>query len=210
MSFTIGFLHTAQIHVDTFTALVGSQAHTRHIVDESLLADARAHGVDHALRDRLVARLSEAADGSDVVVCTCSTISGEAERPTSHVSVPIIRIDRPLAEAAVSIGRRIAVVVAVESTVAPTSSLLHEVAQDENVDLELSVVRCLDAWSHFERGDTHAYLQSIARHVTDFPDAVDVFVLAQASMAGATEYCNVTVPVLSSPSLAVSAALAHR
>jgi Asp/Glu/hydantoin racemase len=210
MSFTIGFLHTAQIHVDTFTALVGSQAHTRHIVDESLLADARAHGVDDALRDRLLDRLQEAADGSDVVVCTCSTISGEAEGLTSHVTVPIIRIDRPLAEAAVSLGRRVAVVAAVESTVAPTSNLLHEVALDQRVDLELSVVRCFDAWSHFERGDTQAYLQSIARHVTDFPDAVDVFVLAQASMAGATEYCDVSVPVLSSPGLAVVAALAHR
>jgi Asp/Glu/hydantoin racemase len=210
VAFTISFLHTAQIHVDTFTELVGSQAQTRHVVDESLLADARAHGVDDALRDRLVARLREAADGSDVVVCTCSTISGEAERLASHVGVPVIRIDRPLAEAAVSTGQRIAVVAAVESTVAPTSTLLHEVARNESVELHLSVVRCFDAWSHFETGDTHAYLQSIARHLTDFPDIVDVFVLAQASMAGATEYCNVSVPVLSSPDLAIKAALAHR
>lgn len=210
MAFTIGFLHTAQVHVGTFTELVGSQAHTRHVVDESLLNDTRAHGVDDALRDRLVNRLRAAADGSGVVVCTCSTISGEAERLASHVAVPIIRIDRPLAEAAVSIGRRVAVVAAVESTVAPTSSLLHEVAADESVELELSVVRCFDAWSNFERGDTHAYLQSIALQVTNFPDPVDVFVLAQASMAGATKYCNVRVPVLSSPSLAVEAALAHR
>jgi Asp/Glu/hydantoin racemase len=210
VAFTIGFLHTAQVHVDTFTKLVGSQAHTRHIVDESLLADARAREVDDALRDRIVARLQDSAVGSDVVICTCSTISGEAERLSARVDVPVIRIDRPLARAAVSIGRRIAVVAAVESTVAPTSSLLHDVAHDESVEVELSVVRCLDAWAHFERGDTQAYLQSIARHVTDFPDTVDVFVLAQASMAGATEYCNVTVPVLSSPGLAVSAALAHR
>ena len=210
MSFIIGFLHTASVHVDTFTELVGSRAHTRHIVDESLLADARAHGVDDALRDRLVARLRAVADGSDVVVCTCSTLSGEAEGLASHVAVPVIRIDRPLAEAAVSIGRRVALVAAVESTVAPTSNLLHEVAFHQGVELELSVVQCFDAWSHFERGDTHAYLQSIARHVSDFPDAVDVFVLAQASMARATEYCKVTVPVLSSPALAVQAALAHR
>jgi Asp/Glu/hydantoin racemase len=210
MSFTIGFLHTAQVHVATFTELVGSQAHTHHIVDESLLADARALGVDDTLRDRLVARLREVAAGSGVVVCTCSTISGEAERLASHVAVPVIRIDRPLAQAAVSIGRRVAIVAAVESTLAPTSNLLHEVAQKEGVELKLSVVRCFDAWPHFECGDTHAYLQSIARHVTDFPDAVDVFVLAQASMSGATAYCDVTVPVLSSPALAVVAALAHR
>lgn len=210
MAFTIGFLHTASVHVDTFTELVGSQAHTRHIVDESLLADAHAHGVDDALRDRLVARLREAADGSGVVVCTCSTIGGEAERLASQVAVPIIRIDRPSAQAAVSIGRRVAVVAAVESTVAPTSSLLHEVALHQGVELELSIVRCLDAWSHFERGDTRAYLQSIARHVTDFPDAVDVFLLAQASMARVSEYCDMTVPLLSSPGLAVQAALTHR
>jgi Asp/Glu/hydantoin racemase len=210
MSFTVGFLHTAQVHVGTFTELVGSRAGTRHVVDDSLLADARAHGVDDALRDRIVVRLREAAEGSGVVVCTCSTISGEAERLASHVSVPVIRIDRPLAEAAVAIGRRIAVVAAVESTVTPTSDLLHEVARQKGVELELLVIRCLDAWSHFERGDSHTYLQSIARDVTAFPDAIDVFLLAQASMAGATQYCEVSVPVLSSPDLAVVAALAHR
>jgi hypothetical protein len=210
MSFTIGFLHTAQIHVDTFTELVGSQARTRHVVDESLLADARAPGVDDALRARLVARLEEAAAGSGVVVCTCSTLSGEAERLAPHIGVPVIRIDRPLAQAAVSIGRSVAVVAAVESTVGPTSSLLYEVAAAGGVELELSVVRCFDAWPHFERGDTPAYLESIARHVTDFRGPVDVFVLAQASMAGAANYCNVTVSVLSSPRLAVVAALAHR
>jgi Asp/Glu/hydantoin racemase len=210
MSFTIGFLHTAQVHVDTFTELVGSQAHTLHVVDESLLADARAYGMDDALRDRLVAQLQAAADGSDVVVCTCSTISGEAERLAALIAVPVIRIDRPLAQAAVSIGRRIAVVAAVESTLAPTSTLLHEVARDEGAEIALSVILCSDAWPLFERGDTNAYLQSIARNVTDFPDAVDVFVLAQASMAGATGHCNVTVPVLSSPALAVKAALTYR
>src|SRR5689334_23368062 len=125
---TIGFLHTADVHVATFHALVTEWGHRDvHLVDATLLADARERGVDAALEERLAERLRELAGrGPDVIVCTCSTLSGYAER--IPVAVPVLRIDRPMAERAVAIGGRIAVVAAVESTLAPTRELLLECA----------------------------------------------------------------------------------
>jgi Asp/Glu/hydantoin racemase len=200
---TIGFLHTADVHVGTFRALVAERGHQDvHLVDPTLLADARAHGVDAPLVARLDDRLRElAARGPDVIVCTCSTLSGYAERAT--LPVPVLRVDRPMAEQAVAIGGRIAVVATVASTLTPTRDLLLECAADAHVEL----APCLDAWSLFEAGDLAGYRQAIAAHVRTL-DA-DVIVLAQASLVPAVELLgDLRVPVLSSPRSAVDRAIA--
>ncbi|MBK5288668.1 MAG: hypothetical protein JJE46_09380 [Acidimicrobiia bacterium] len=211
MTSTVGFLHTAAVHESTFTGLVEDVApgmHTSHLVDESLLADARTRGgVDEDIGDRLLARLREAAIGADVIVCTCSTISGAAEARAEQIGVPVIRVDRPMAEAAVAAGARIAVVAALASTLGPTTELLREVATSAGSSLQITEYTGTDAWASFERGDQAGYLRSIAATVDAIPGPVDAIVLAQASMAGAVERCRADVPVFSSPRLAVERAV---
>jgi hypothetical protein len=200
---TIGFLHTADVHVATFHALVAEHGRQDvHLVDPTLLADARAHGVDAALEARLGDRLRELAGrGPDVIVCTCSTLGGYAERVA--LPVRVLRVDRPMAEAAVAIGGRIAVVASVASTLTPTRDLLLECAADADVRL----APCLDAWARFEAGDLEGYRQAVAAHVRSL-DA-DVIVLAQASLVPAMELLDdLHVPVLSSPRSAVDRAVA--
>ena len=207
----IGFLHTAGLHVDTFTRLLAAadpDAQGVHVVDGSLLDDARRHGIDDALRDRILGRLRSLAADVDAVLCTCSTISGPAEDLSADVGIPVIRIDRPVAARVVGDGGRIAVVAAVESTLAPTVALLHEEAQRQGVDVDLDVRPCLDAWPHFERGDMETYLDAVATHVDAIAPGVDVVLLAQASMAGAAERCTTDRRVLASPILGVAAVLA--
>jgi len=205
---TIGFLHTAGVHRATFAALVAEivpGARTVHVVDETLLADARTRGeVDDELRIRLLTRLREAARDADVVVCTCSTISGAAEAVANQLTVPVIRVDRPMAEHAVACGTRIAVVAALASAVAPTMALLQEVADHRGVSVRLVGYSCTDAWVLFEQGDNEKYLRAVASVVDSLPGPVDAIVLAQASMAMAAEVCRTDVAVLSSPRLAVA------
>lgn len=209
---TIGFLHTADVHTATFTEMLDEASPGRpsiHVVDESLLADARERGgVDDELRERLLARLKEAASGATVVVCTCSTISGPAEQLASAVGVPVVRVDRPMAEHAVRSGSRIAVVAALQSTIAPTVALLTEVAHDMGRTPTIDEVVLADAWSMFEVGDLSGYATAIAAAVDSLDPAIDVVVLAQASMAAAAPLCKTTAPVLSSPRSAVEAAVA--
>ena len=210
MSATIGFLHTADVHRATFSSLVEQVlpgAAVVHVVDESLLADARRRGgVDDELRVRIVARLRTAAAASDVVVCTCSTIGADAEAAQRLIDVPVVRVDRPMAERAVALGSRLAVVAALASTLAPTTALLRDVARRHGAELDVTAVLCADAWGFFEAGDTSGYLHAIAAAVDGIVEPVDAVVLAQASMAGAAALCRTGVPVLSSPSLAVEAA----
>ena len=207
----IGFLHTAGVHVATFTRLLADadpDATGTHVVDESLLADARAAGIDDALRDRILERLHVLSEGVDAILCTCPTISGAAESLAPRAGVPVVRIDRPMARHAVAAGRRIGVVAAVASTIEPTLALLREEATASAVDVELVPRPCLDAWPHFEREDIDAYLSAVARHVDAVAADVDVVVLAQASMAGAVERCTTDIPVISSPAMGVAAVLA--
>ncbi len=209
----IGFLHTAAVHIVTFDALVAELAPgtvTAHVVDESLLADARASGViDDDLTARISVRVTEAAADCNAVVCTCSTISGTAEAAWGSRMPAFVRIDRPLVETALGIGRRVAVLAAVESTLEPTAALVREVAHHRGVEVDLRLTCVPGVWDRFEAGDIDAYLATIALAVDEVsPADADVVVLAQASMAGAAVLSSTTLPVLSSPQLAVVAALA--
>jgi len=207
----ITFLHTSPVHVPTFERLLAEADPTipaRHIVDETLLSDARAAGLTAALRARISARMREAASGETaVIVCTCSTIGGCAEQVA--LDRPIIRVDRAMAEQAIALGRSVLLVAALESTLSPTRALLHEAAARAGASIKVAEAVCRHAWAYFEAGDHGAYLCAIADCVRAQHGGADVVVLAQASMAGASELCaDLRIPVLSSPRLGIAAAVA--
>jgi Asp/Glu/hydantoin racemase len=209
----VGFLHTSDVHVGTFRTLLtehAPQLGAIDVVDQTLLDDAQARGIDDDIRQRLEAHLRGLRErGATVVLCTCSTLSGVAEQLTDSVGIPVIRGDRPMAERAAGIGGRIAVVVAVPSTLAPTRELLAECIAKSPRDSTLIESPCLDAWTLFEAGDTKGYLDRVAAHARQRADHADVILLAQASMAGAAnQLTDVPIPVLTSPSTAVQHAAA--
>jgi hypothetical protein len=206
---TFGFLHTASVHVRLFTALlaeISPDDTAVHLVDESLLTDARRrHGVDDDLRRRMAGAVTAlAAQDAVRVVCTCSTIGGPAEEVGRALGVDVIRVDRPMAERAVAAGPRIAVVAALESTLAPTGDLLRETAGRAGVPVTIVDAPCLDAWHHFEAGDHARYFATVATHLESVDGDVDVIVLAQASMAPVEKLVRLTSLVLSSPRAAVT------
>jgi hypothetical protein len=129
---TIGFLHTSWVHVPTFRALLSEAAPgvlDAHLVDEDLLADVRHRRLDANVDTRLLGRLREPAEHTpSVIVCTCSTLSGHAEGMAPQLGIPVLRVDRPMVECAVALGGHVAVLAAVESTLAPTRELLEECA----------------------------------------------------------------------------------
>ena len=174
------------------------------LVDEELLARARAEGPEavSAAVDAAVAEL--AADGARAVLCTCSTIGRVAEKADAALGIPVLRIDRPMAAAAAGRGR-VVVVAALESALEPTMALIREEAAGRPVALRSVLVE--GAWDHFEAGDRDGYLDAVAA-VLDGIDTADAIVLAQASMADAAARTVTTVPVLSSPRLGLTAAAA--
>lgn len=213
---TLVFLHTAPVHVPTFTALAaelapGCDAH--HVVDETLLAEARRAGTaGAALIARVQAAMRAAAQayGAGAVVCTCSTIGGLAERTPTDGRFITARIDRAMADRAVATGPRILVVAALDSTLAPTAALLQESADAAGRAVAPRCVLAEGAWERFEAGDIDGYVDRIAACVRALREGADVVVLAQASMAPAVgALADLGIEVLASPRLGVQAIAAR-
>ncbi|MGP8297012.1 aspartate/glutamate racemase family protein [Streptomyces inhibens] len=197
----LALLHTSPAHVPVFDALRDEDAPglaLHHLVRPELLDRARAQGPD-AVAEEVSDELAAAArDGARVALCTCSTIGSVAEAAGAALGFPVLRVDRPMAAAAVTTGPRIAVLATVESTFAPTVALLAEEADRAGREISVRRVLVQGAWEKFETGDTDAYLATVATAARAVPDT-DVIVLAQASMAPAANGLTLGVPVLSSP-----------
>lgn len=202
----LGLFHTAASHVPRFTALLHSApaVEAEHAVHEDLLAEARAqNGVNKALADKFTATFTAFTARADVVLCTCSTFGAHAERLGESLGKPVVRIDRPLARAAVTRGRGVVIVAALESTLEPTLALFENEAERVGKPVKFVLSHAPDAWRWFERGDETGYLRAIAAHVDSVAAQGDVVALAQASMAGAEAFVQTSKPVLSSPKLGV-------
>ncbi|MFE9173977.1 aspartate/glutamate racemase family protein [Streptomyces kebangsaanensis] len=205
----LALLHTSPVHVPVFEAL-RDEAHPglelRHFVDEELLRRARREG-PAAVTDEVRAALRGAvAEGARAVLCTCSTIGGVAEAEAAGLSVPVLRVDRPMAAAAVAAGPRVVVLAALRSTLAPTTALIDEEARRARRSVTVRSVLVDAAWPCFEAGDTEGYVREVAAAVDRVTDA-DAIVLAQASMAPARHAATTPVPVLSSPAPGLAAAV---
>lgn len=208
----VGFLHTSEVHVATFDALSRKHlpsASTVHRVDPEALELARQDGMAEKVRAVVAAHLAELRDaGCGVVLCTCSTL-GEVAEDLSGDGLAVIRIDRPMLRRAVALGPRIGVLVALTSTIEPTTRVLTEEAADAGTDItgEVSVVE--GAWDAFLAGDAEAYHSSIAQAARVLASRCDVVVLAQASMEPAAALlAGLETPVLTSPRSAVEAVAA--
>jgi hypothetical protein len=121
-----------------------------------------------------------------------------------------MRIDRPMAERAVLLGRRILIAATLESTLEPTRWLVEDAARTAGREIRTSALLCEGAWAHFERGDLEKYHRAIAEALRQGARDADVVILAQASMAPAAALCvELPTPVLSSPRLGLTQALAR-
>ncbi len=204
-------LHTGEVHCATFEAIFHAlepSVEITHTVREDLLDRARTDG-PMAVRAETVDALREIGE-ADAVLCTCSTLGPWAEEAAKD-DARIVRIDRPLMEAACGDGSEILVAICLESTRQATLDLLGQVALDMGRDISPEILLCDGAWVHFEAGDVQAYARQIASDVKDRLNGrakTDCVVLAQASMRPAEALLtDIGVPVRSSPILAATRAL---
>lgn len=209
----IVFLHTARPNVAMFGELMTRLAPSvpvRHELLESVMLEAAGTGaLTESMRGQTESAIRTfAADGATLIVCTCSTIGGVAEATVVDRGVRVMRIDRPMAEAAVASGRRIVVAATLQSTVRPTVELMRNVAADADRQIDLVEVMCADAWPHYQRGDHAAYAAAIADAVAAQASGADIVVLAQASMAHAAPLLAARgIDAIASPETGVRAAL---
>ncbi len=204
--------HTAAANEAMFASLLNEIAPdipARHIVDESILPAVRVAGLTDKIHQQVTDTVLRAIQaGSEVVLCTCSTIGGCAEDAQQFTEKTVQRVDRAMAEKAVKIGSRVIVAATLTSTLPPTCELVLDAAAKAGQTIHIVEVFCSTAWAKFEAGDRDGYFADIAAELRNVAEQGDVIVLAQASMAGAAALCaDLPIPVLSSPRLGLEAAV---
>ena len=198
-------LHTGPVLVEVMRRLFDEllpSVRLVNIVDDGLLNDVRsAGGVSPQLARRLVSYgLTAEAAGADAILNCCSSVGEAAETLASLVSVPVVRIDRAMADAAVNCGTRIAVLATLETTLDPTERLIQRRAAELGRSVVTTRFLANSAFDALLRGDTAHHDEILRSELDRACSGNDVVVLAQGSMARLLDGVpSGPVPVLSSP-----------
>lgn len=211
MSKTIALLHTSATMIPVFKALTDELvpgAAIFNMVDESLLRDiVRDKGLGEPTAARLIGHVHAAEQaGAQIILVSCSSMGRAVERSRGSCSSIVLRVDEPMADKAIETGSRIGVIATLPSTLKPTVELIQERAAAKGK--RLSIESCLveGAFEAVISGNGARHDELVKAALKDLVGRVDVVVLAQASMARVVDAMSPdqkTVPILSSPRLAV-------
>ena len=202
----LALLHTSPVLTPQFASLCAKwlpEVQVYHTVDESLIKNTIEAGHLQKTTVRRVAALVGSAleGGADGVLVTCSSIGQAADVARQFYEQPVLRVDEPMARAAVQQGRRIGVLATLRTTLEPTCALVRRAALDAGRTVDVVECLCEGAFDAVLAGNTATHDRLVRASLTEMRD-VDVIVLAQASMArvvAALPAGAVKTPVLSSP-----------
>lgn len=207
----LGLLHTSATLVPVFDALMKAKltnVDVFNLVDDSLIKDVIAHGRLRPQTARRVAQHVAAAEdaGADYILVTCSSIGPAVETAATLSAVPVLRVDRPMAEKAVATGAKIGVIATLSTTLEPTADLVARCAAAAGKKIQLISRLCEGAFEALMSGDAARHDKMVAAALAELAGQVEVIALAQASMARVVEQlpeADRKVPILASPPLAV-------
>lgn len=208
---TLGLVHTSATLVPVFAELVAKHIpdiNVFNIVDDSLIKNTIAVGeLTPQTSKRVVSYAGSAQEaGADYIMFTCSSIGPAVETAATLSDVPVLRVDQPMADKAVEMGKRIGVVATLPTTLEPTSDLVRRRAEIAGKEIELVSRLCDGAFDALMSGDAATHDAKVSSALKELMEEVDVILLAQASMARVVSTLGEdekTVPILASPETAM-------
>lgn len=177
------------------------------IIDDSLIKEVNANGgPTYGVKRRMYNYYQQAESlGVDAILNQCSSVGEVADAIKPFISVPIVKVDEAMAEKAVSLGRKIAVVATVPTTVGPSVRLVEQKAREMGKEIEIETHLVKDAMMILiEKGDVETHNKMVLGEVEAAAESCDVVVLAQGSMTVLLPLLgHIKKPVLTSPRLGV-------
>ena len=187
---------------------IGEEAELIRREDPTILADIREAGyVTAAPAARLVKLYMDVVEeGADAVLNLCSSVGEAADAVQDlarYLGVPIVRVDEEMCREAVRLGRNIAIMATLPTTLAPTRNTVLRVAREMGKRVELTEVLVDGGFGL----DQEQFKELMARKAKEVADTADVLLFAQGSMAYCEEYIAglYQKPVLSSPGFGAKA-----
>jgi Asp/Glu/hydantoin racemase len=208
---TLGLVHTSATLVPVFAQLCKEKlpgVNVFNIADDSLVKGIMAAGSLTPTIARRVAGYLESAElaGADYIMVTCSSIGPAVEAGAKLMGVPVLRVDQPMADKAVTAGTKIGVVATLRTTLEPTADLIQRRAEKAGKKIELTSKLCEGAFDALMSGDAATHDAKVVTALKELSQQVDVIVLAQASMARVVDTLKPEekrVPILASPGIAL-------
>ena len=208
----IGFVHTGVAIADMFKPMIAERlpgVATFHIVDDSLIQDLlHEEQFTPSILKRLCSQVELAEEaGAEMIMVTCSSIAPGVDVARKMVGVPVMKVDEPMAEKAVSLSENIGVMATAKTTMTPSVNLIQEKAAAAGKQVTIHPTLSSEAFDCFLRGDMQTHDRIVTDAARQLKGKVGVIVLAQASMGHLAEAIQeiAGVPVLKSPPLAMDA-----
>ncbi len=156
-----------------------------NFVDNSILPQLLANGGNVAEVEQRILQYARYAQevGADVLLEACSSVGAVVPKARQILSIPVVRIDEPMAEIAVRQGARIGVAATLPTTLQPTLNLLEEKAQESGRTVEFLPLLIEGAYDKLMSGDAAGHDQALVDGLSALISSCDLVVLAQASMA---------------------------
>ena len=201
----VGVVHTFLYSVEDLKAQFREQlpeAEMINIIDDSLLDEALANG---AVTPAIISRMCDYYQNLQELGCVCalnqcSSVGEASDIAGRTVSMPIFKIDRPMARKAAELGEKIAVIATACSTVEPSSRLVESEAA--RLGRRVQVDRCFVEGAYeclLKTGDKQKHNEMVVAKVEEAAKDHDVIVLAQGSMYHLMPLLShIQVPVLTS------------
>ena len=189
-------------------AALWPEARCVNLIDDALPADLQADGGLTLQMDARIARLAQhaIAAGAHGVLFTCSAFGGAIEKAAAAATVPVLKPNEAMFEAALGAGRRIGMLGSFAPAMASMEAEFHAMAAVRGLNIQL-VGHCVpQAMAAARVGDiaTHnRLLAAAAPHLA----GCDLVMLAHFSTSTAMDAVRavLSTPVLSAPAAAVMA-----
>ena len=210
MSKSIAIVQTSAVSSKDLKALceeIIPDVKVYQIIDDSLIQEVNANGgPTSGVKRRLYMYYQAAASlGVDLILNQCSSVGEVADTIQPFVDVPIIKIDEAMAQKAVSLGKKIAVIATVQTTVGPSVRIIETAAREAGVQAEVREYLVDGAMMILiQQGDVETHNKMVIGTIKKAAEENDVVVLAQGSMYVLMPLLSdIKKPVLTSPRLAV-------
>ncbi len=184
----LAIIHTTPATVDSLKALAAEilpDYEVVNLVDDSILPQLAHNGGDVSqVEERLVQYARIASDiGAQAILEACSSVGEVVSKMVDSVTIPVVRIDEAMAEAAIQRGQRIGIVATLPTTLNPTRRLLEAKAKSAGKTIEIRTALAESAYQKLMSGDRDGHDSDLMQVLVEIAKETDVVVLAQASMA---------------------------
>lgn len=208
---TLALIHTVHQVIPAFEEICARRlpgVKTNHILDESMLRDVIDRG---ELDADVIARVAELVvraerSGAAAVLITCSSIGACADRAQPLVSIPVRRVDAPMATAAVRRGGMVGVAATLSTTLDPTTALVRSTAKRFGKRVRVTTALFAEAFRARMAGKPEVHDRILGEGLAALMRTCRAVVLAQASMARVADTLTIPegVKVLTSPESGVA------